>query len=153
HYAHDPVLTVGCGCIEHWDEAPVRDSFGLPSVPRILLQIFHCQTNETFLAALESARRQRKISSDGLRWLRSRVGVVGRSIIDFSRADADSGLESILRWRLRTHNLDVRSQAPVFGVGRVDFLIGGMLIVEVDGELGHEGAPSRHKDLVRDAYA
>lgn len=142
-----------CGCIEHWDEGPFRDSFGLPSVPRILLQIFRCQSAEVFFATLESARRQHRITSGGLSWLRARVGVAGRVMINFSRADADSGLESLLRWRLRRHDLDVRSQTNVVGVGHVDFLIGGMLIIEVDGHLGHADSSSRHKDLVRDAQA
>lgn len=151
-YEQNTISSV-CGCIEHWDEGPFRDSFGLPSAPRILLQIFRCQSAEVFFATLESARRQKRITRSGLRWLRARVGAAGRPLIDFSRANADSGLESLLRWRLRAYNLDVRSQVFVTGVGHVDFLIGGMLIIEVDGQLGHADSASRHKDLVRDAQA
>ena len=39
------------------------------------------------------------------------------------------------------------------GVGRVDFVLGDRLILEVDGGLGHEGRENRHKDLMRDVVA
>ena len=35
----------------------------------------------------------------------------------------------------------------------MDALIGERLLVETDGIDGHEAAPHRHKDLVRDAHA
>ena len=38
------------------------------------------------------------------------------------------------------------------GVGRVDFVIGGRVILEADGKLNHSG-DRRHKDLMRDAAA
>lgn len=70
-----------------------------------------------------------------------------------ARTDADSGLESLLRWRLRKHGLRVRTQVSVFGVGVVDALIGDRLIVELDGRANHHGEAKRHKDLTRDANA
>jgi very-short-patch-repair endonuclease len=39
------------------------------------------------------------------------------------------------------------------GVGEVDFVIGGRLILEADGRENHDGTDKRHKDLVRDAKA
>lgn len=41
----------------------------------------------------------------------------------------------------------------VFGVGRVDAVIGERLLIEVDGRDNHDGVRMRHKDLVRDANA
>lgn len=38
-------------------------------------------------------------------------------------------------------------------VGRVDFVIDGMLILEADGMENHDGGSHRHKDLRRDAAA
>ncbi|HEX5857118.1 MAG TPA: DUF559 domain-containing protein, partial [Microbacterium sp.] len=89
----------------------------------------------------------------GLLWLRLHTNDAGRYAIDFARADADSGLESLLRWRLRRHGLSVRTQVHVDGVGRVDFLIGDRLLVEVDGRENHHGQSLRHTHLVRDANA
>src|SRR5690606_8366426 len=69
------------------------------------------------------------------------------------RDDADSGLESLLR--LRMHQLGIRldCQVVIDGVGRVDFVVDGRLIIEADGKQNHDGASMRHKDLVRDAAA
>ncbi len=143
----------GCRCVAHWDDGTTKDAFGVPSVPRVLRQILLCQGVEVFFVALESARRLGMLTQAGIRWLRSRVGPEARDAIAFSRDDADSGLESVLRWRLRRHGLAVRTQVRLVAVGRVDFVIGERLIVEVDGAANHDGDSHRHKDLVRDANA
>lgn len=74
-------------------------------------------------------------------------------MVDFARDDADSGLESLLRFRLRPYGISLQSQVDIPGVGRVDFVLGDRVIIEVDGKLNHEAPPMRHKDLVRDAIA
>lgn len=147
-YAHD-----GCSCVEHWDDGPATDAFGVPSVPRILRQMLACRGVEEFFVALESALRQGLITDAGLAWLRSTTNDTARDAIDFARRDADSGLESLLRWRLRRHRLPIRAQVAIVSVGTVDFLIGDRLILEADGRTNHHGDVARHKDLVRDANA
>ncbi|MBW9093224.1 DUF559 domain-containing protein [Microbacterium jejuense] len=142
-----------CHCTPHWDDGTSADAFGMPSVPRILRQILLCRGLEEFFVTLESARRKSVIDAAGLTWLRQAVGPAARDAIDFSRDDADSGLESLFRWRLRPHGLSVRTQVRVTSVGRVDFIIGDLLIVEVDGVPNHDDESHRHKDLVRDANA
>ena len=147
-YAHD-----GCSCVEHWDDGPATDSFGIPSVPRILRQLLACRGVEEFFVALESALHQKLIVDAGLVWLRSTTNDAARDAIAFARRDADSGLESLLRWRLRRHGLRIRSQVAIVSVGTVDLLIGDRLILEADGRTNHHGDAARHKDLVRDAHA
>lgn len=142
-----------CTCVVHWDDAPSESAFGLPSVPRILLQIFRCRGTERFFVALESARRLKLIDARGLRWLRRVLNSSGRDLVEFSRDTSDSGLESLLRLRLRPFGWDVRTQMWITGTGRVDLLIDGWLIVETDGREGHDSPSHRHKDLVRDANA
>lgn len=147
-YRHD-----GCRCVEHWGDGPTADSFGIPSVPRVLRQILMCRGVEEFFATLESALRQQLISAEGLAWLRSAVPASAVEAITFARSDADSGLESLVRWRLRHLGLRIRAQVSIVSVGRVDLLIGERLIVEVDGRANHHDPAKRHKDLVRDAHA
>lgn len=142
----------GCACIEHWDGSPT-DAFGLASVARMLRQILDCRGVEEFFVALESARHLHLITDSGMAWLRAHTNPAARESIDFARADAESGLESLMRWRLRDLDIEIRCQVEIAGVGRVDLLLGDRLIVEVDGVLGHDGASSRHKDLVRDSNA
>lgn len=142
-----------CSCIRHWDAGGTTRAFALPSVPRVLLQIYRCRGGEPFFVALESARRQGLLSRDGLRRLRAALDRRGQDLVDFSRADADSGLESLVRLRLRRLGWDVRTQVRVIGTGVVDLLIDGWLIVETDGRANHDGGSHRHRDLVRDATA
>lgn len=147
-YAHP-----GCACRTHSDELAAVSRFALPRVPQILRQILGCRGVEEFFVALESALRQSMLTSDELAWLRVHVTAEARTAMDLARADADSGLESLLRWRLRHLGLDIRTQVRVAGVGVVDALIGDRLLIEVDGRAGHVGVAERHKDLMRDATA
>ncbi|MFG6504431.1 DUF559 domain-containing protein [Microbacterium sp. P05] len=142
-----------CRCVIHWDKRQTMDAFGLPSIPRILRQILRCCGTEEFFVALESAMRLRRVTRKGLTWLRSHTNKAGREALRLARWDADSGLESLVRWRLRRYRLVVRTQVFIANVGRVDLLIGEHLIVEVDGRENHDGANLRHKDLLRDARA
>lgn len=142
----------GCRCVPHWDEK-ATDSFGLPSIPRLLKQILACRGVEEFFVTLESALRLDRIGAPGLQWLRAHTNAAAREAIAHARRDADSGLESLLRWRLRRHGLNIRSQVRIPSVGVVDLLIGDRLIIEADGRDNHDEEPKRHKDLVRDANA
>ncbi|WP_243842147.1 endonuclease domain-containing protein [Microbacterium hydrocarbonoxydans] len=142
-----------CECTRHWDAGPGEETFGLPSLPRVLLQIYRCRGAEAFFVALESARRVGLLPRAALRWLRSVVDRTGRDLIDFSRDDSDSGLESLVRLRIRKYRWSVRTQAEIIGTGRVDLLVDDWLIIETDGKDNHDGASHRHRDLVRDATA
>lgn len=141
----------GCACIEHWD-ADAEDS-AVPAVPRILRQILRCRGVEAFFVALESAMHQQLITRTGIAWLRAAGTEAAREAIAFARADAESGLESLFRWRMRDIGVRMRSQVTIVSVGRVDFLVGERLIVELDGAANHDGSSHRHRDLVRDAHA
>lgn len=139
----------GC-CVFHRDilsSDPQRARVGILDC---LIQLFHCRGQETFFAALESALRQGKISADERAALRAALPARARWLVDFARTDADSGLESLIRLRLRRFGLTIDCQVEVPGVGRVDFVIGDCLILEADGGT-HEA--SRHRDLMRDAVA
>lgn len=142
-----------CSCTAHWDGGSSASAFSLPSIPKVLLQIFRCRGAESFFVALESARRLELIDARDLRALRSVVGAAGRDLIDFSRADSDSGLESLVRLRTRRFGWRVRTQARVIATGDVDLLIEDWLIVETDGKQNHGSPEHRHKDLIRDANA
>lgn len=142
-----------CGCIEHWDRDVRPAASGPLPLRQVLRQILGCRGPEHFFVTLESALRQGHLTTADLRWLRKHTNARGREALSLARTDADSGLESLLRWRLRKLGLRVRTQVSIFGVGVVDALIGDRLIVELDGRANHHGAEKRHKDLTRDADA
>ncbi|WP_400993369.1 type IV toxin-antitoxin system AbiEi family antitoxin domain-containing protein [Agromyces sp. GXQ0307] len=145
-YPHDD-----CSCVQHWNElAPSRTEVSLVDA---LLQIRGCHGDDAFFATLESALHARVMTSVERDELRERITESARWLVDLARNDAESGLESLLRLRLHRLGLELRTQVDVPGVGRVDFVIGDRLIVEVDGRNGHEDDSDRHKDRVRDAVA
>ncbi|ODT39256.1 MAG: hypothetical protein BGO45_14190 [Microbacterium sp. 71-36] len=140
------------GAVIHWDRID-HDAFGPPHVREVLRQILRCCGVEDFLVALESALHQRRIGGADLTWLAANTNETGREAIAFARADAESGLETLVRWRLRAWGIRVRTQQNLVSVGRVDLLLGERLVVEVDGVENHASPEHRHRDLVRDANA
>ena len=145
-------IHVECRCLVHWSGH--ESERGRSTLVDALAQVLACRGEETFFTALESAMRRGIVDPAALDRVRARVPKMHRWLIDFARWNADSGLESLLRLRLHRIGLELDSQVEVPGVGRVDFVLGERLVLEVDGVPGHaDTAASRHKDLVRDAVA
>ncbi|WP_179559510.1 type IV toxin-antitoxin system AbiEi family antitoxin domain-containing protein [Microbacterium sp. AK009] len=140
-----------CRCIDHRDAG--GSAFGVVSLVQALVQVAPCLGGEALFCALESALRQGLLTRADRAEVRSRVSARFRWLVDFVRADADSGLESLVRLRLHRLGIAVRSQVFVHTVGVVDFFIDDRVILEIDGRQNHEGPSLRHKDLVRDAQA
>lgn len=148
---HGRVHHRDCGCVSHF--AAGRTALGLAPLDEVLIHVHQCRREEAFFAALESAIRQRKISASVRARVRRRLPTSARWLVDFARSDADSGLESIVRLRLHRIGILVVCQKSIVTVGRVDFVVAGLLLLEVDGVENHEGETHRHKDLRRDALA
>lgn len=142
-----------CACTPHWTHGSPGRAFAPANLVDTLLQLLNCCGEEAFFVALESALHQNRLPARLRGQLVERLRSRGRELLEFARADAESGLESLFRLRLRWLGDRLRSQISIAGVGRVDFLIDGRLIVEVDGRLGHDSHADRAKDLMRDATA
>lgn len=140
-----------CSCVGHFFAGTMR--LGLAPVEVVLVHVYHCHGDEAFFAALESALRQRKVSTSMRDRVRMRLPVGARWLVDLARTDADSGLESLLRLRLHLLGIHLECQVTIPTVGVVDFVVGGRLILETDGRENHDGVSHRHKDLRRDAAA
>lgn len=141
----------GCRCVTHHDGDGA--AFGTVSLVHALVQTASCRGAETFFVAFESAWRLGLLTRADRVEIRGNLPARFRYLVDLARPDADSGLESLLRLRLSRLGVTLESQVLIPGVGRVDFLAAGLLILEVDGRLNHDGRTLRHKDLVRDAEA
>lgn len=141
----------GCSCVSHFSQG--RPPLGSVSVDVALVHFLRCAGDEAFFAAYESALRLRLLSSAARVRIRQMVPASAVWLLDLARADADSGLESLLRLRLHLLGIHLDCQVDILGVGRVDFVIESRLILEVDGKENHDGVTMRHKDLMRDAAA
>lgn len=126
---------------------------GAASIERALLHLRRCAGDEAFFAAYESAWRTGKLSRPARVRIRAALPRVAHWLVDLARADADSGLESLLRLRLHLLGIRLECQVKIDGVGRVDFVIAHRIILEADGDENHGSSSSRHRDRMRDAIA
>lgn len=145
-HAHDD-----CTCVSHFYSG--RPPLGRTNIETALVHFRRCAGDEAFFAAFESAWRKRLLSRAARSRVRAALPASARWLVDLARSDADSGLESLLRLRLHVLAIRLDRQVVIAGVGKVDFVIGGRLILEADGKENHDGETKRHKDLVRDAAA
>lgn len=143
-----------CDCVAHWD-ADTEPTHGRTRVGVVhaLRQLAFCLGAEPFFVAYESAMRRGVLTKRGRTTLRKSLPSSFDYLFILACSTADSGLESIMRFRLFHLGIAVEGQVQVPGVGVVDLVIGDRLIIELDGKDNHDGASKRHKDLRRDALA
>lgn len=101
-----------------------------------------CASRIHGLAAVDSAIRVRPD-------LHAAIADAGL-LLDGVDGVCESGIESIAWFRL-LRRLGARRQVHIPTVGRVDFLIGSRLVVEVDGRAFHDTDSSFESDRRRDA--
>jgi len=143
----DPVVV-------HWG-GPAGAHRGPAVLPLLacLIQVLSCQPVDHAFAVLESALHRRRVPPADMRSLRRSVGRVALPLVDLAHSLSESGTESLFRYRMHVLGVTMQSQVEVGGVGRVDFVIGDRLIIEIDSEAHHGGAEQRRRDLARDAIA
>lgn len=137
-------------CTTHFSTGTAQ--LGYAPVATALIHAYRCLDREAFFAAYESAWNQRRLSASDRRRIRRELPSSAAWMLDLARPDAQSGLESLLRFRLHLLGITLESQVRIPGVGIVDFVI-GRVILEVDGRENHSGEERRHNDLTRDAKA
>ncbi|MEV8271663.1 type IV toxin-antitoxin system AbiEi family antitoxin domain-containing protein [Microbacterium sp. NPDC077184] len=112
-----------------------------------------CQPPRSALASLDSALHGGHLRMDELdelfRLLPRRHRVL-RRLID---ARAESGPETLVRLLLRSLGAAFDVQVFIAGVGRVDFLVEGWLIVECDSREFHSDWDAQRRDRRRDQAA
>lgn len=150
-----PIRGSGPALVVHWSGPSGNTSSfvaGALSMRECLVEVLHCQPADLAFAIVESALTCRLISAADIAWL---VAVVPsrRRLLQLAGAVAGSGTESLFRFRMFRLGILMRSQVDIAGVGRVDFLIGDRLIVEIDSTEHHAGRENRLRDLDRDAVA
>lgn len=139
------------GVVLHWHPLVVQqDTEHRVSVVDALRQVLRCQPAPLAVASVDNALFTGGIETQDLdavfaglprrlRALRGRVN--GRS---------ESGQESVLRWWLVEAGLAFQIQVDITGVGRVDFLVEGRLVIEADSRLAHSTWERQKRDRDRD---
>jgi very-short-patch-repair endonuclease len=138
--------------VRHWN-TPVTAAGMAVEIEPALAQLSRCGTDEAFIVAVESsiAGGRPKLSAAGFARLRDAVSAERAALLSFAIAASDSGLETLVRWRLHLLGIRCRAQVDVSGVGRVDLIVGDRLIIELDGRAYHSSEEAFAVDRRRDA--
>lgn len=142
-----PPGVTACGIPGNVD-APVKRA--VDALPTALACAFGCLAPHDAIALADSAVNKGLIRTSALNHLMSQLPWRASRLADRIDAGAQSGTESLVRQRLRAKGVQLRSQVQIGGVGRVDFLIGDRLVIEVDSWTYHADPAAFRKDRQRD---
>lgn len=136
----------------HWSGDGLRRTANAPLV-EALAAAARCQGPMETIASLDSALHRRLIDEDDLAEIFRRLPRRYRALRAFLDRSAEAGSESIVRILLRKMGCRVECQVQIAGVGRVDLLVDGWLIVECDSEAHHASWAQQKEDRRRDQAA
>lgn len=140
-------------CRVHWSRRPAGEHLHATTLEEAIRDALHCQGPRATVATLDSLLHQRLLTRDQLASLLAdlprRFGV----LLDLVDASAESGPETFVRLMLRALGLSFETQVQIAGVGRVDFVVEGWLIIECDSRSFHEGWGKQQEDRRRDIAA
>ncbi|MFC5929486.1 DUF559 domain-containing protein [Cryobacterium melibiosiphilum] len=121
------------------------------SVPDSLLQFAALGEGCDVVASMDSALNKGLVTPAELERVIAAVPRRLRRLLGRVDGRAQSGLETLLRLAAEAEGWNVRIQVVISGVGRVDVLIDGWLVIELDGARWHDDEQSRDEDSRRDA--
>lgn len=126
----------------------------LAALPDVLLHALLCLPELESLVMVECAYNRGDIElSFLLRHLNGNRCGRARMVVSKVEHGADSLLETVARVLFRDAGIATETQVWINGVGRVDFLLEGFLIVEIDGLAFHLEPRQFKKDRRRDNMA
>lgn len=138
------------GVVAHWNDDRTGSRLMTP-VDRCIVDAADCIEPEMLTALTDSALRANPALFDALPDLLAAVPERARSAVRLADGVCESGVETLFWIRLPWLHAAIRRQVVIPDVGRVDFLIGERLVVEVDGAEHHSGSGPFERDRRRDA--
>lgn len=140
--------------VAHWREADADGEGALTvDVVSALVQAVLCQSPRAAVATLDSAWHHGLVDEGGIAEVFRRLPHRHRALRPLVDPRSEAGTETLMRLLLRTLGHDVQVQVEIAGVGRVDLLVDGWLIVECDSRGFHADWAARRRDLRRDLAA
>jgi very-short-patch-repair endonuclease len=104
-----------------------------------------------FIASVDSALYTGVLSMNRLDELFARLPLRLARLRRLVDARAESGIETLFRLAARQEGWTVSIQVYIRGVGRVDLVINGWLVIEIEGDRWHSTPAQRAKDRAREA--
>lgn len=153
HRRRDPLSRENRDGVElHWHELVDEGSsseIALSLVDALICAV-RCQHPWHAIASLDNALFLGRISEDELDVVFRRLPSSLRYLRGRLDARAEAGQESVLRQIVREAGLSFELQVHFAGIGRVDMVVEGRLVVEADSRLAHEGWQRQVRDRTRD---
>lgn len=140
------------GATLHWWPLACEEQATQHSVVIVdaLVHVIRCQPWYLAIAALDSALHQNLIGSSDLDLIFETVPQIHAGLSTRLERRCESGIETIVRLLLEALGLPFELQRRFRGVGFVDFVVAGCVVIETDGHLGHEGDEGQLRDYDRD---
>ncbi|WP_062136342.1 type IV toxin-antitoxin system AbiEi family antitoxin domain-containing protein [Demequina aestuarii] len=135
------------------DERVVLHRIDLPTHPHPMLHLdltHHCVGPREQLAILDGALNAGLVRPEHLELLVGGTSARREWLRRHADPRSQSLSETCARVELVEAGLDVVPQFPLNGVGRVDFLVEGVLVVEIDSQAHHSEERARARDGDRD---
>lgn len=151
HASRVPACTRGM--VRHWSADDADPDAVTTPLLEALVQSVVCQSARAAIATLDSAWNLRLVDEAGIAEVFRRLPRRYRRLRPLLDARAEAGTETFVRLMLRGLGVRPELQPHIRGVGFVDMLVDGWLIVECDSEAHHGDWRARLRDLRRDAAA
>lgn len=139
------------GSVLHWWPTLGPNDGAMLSVIDALAQIVRCQPRPLAVSSLDSALHEKIIDESALDRVFEAVplhfGALRRDIDSRSM----SGLETIVRLMVKDAGLRCEPQVTFAGLGDVDLVVEGCIVIETDGHQNHDKLEHRRRDYARDA--
>ncbi|WP_432559979.1 type IV toxin-antitoxin system AbiEi family antitoxin domain-containing protein [Granulicoccus sp. GXG6511] len=120
------------------------------SLGQALLSAVRCVDADEAVAIMDSVLHLRLLMTSDLVALFADEPKIYRRLLDRVDARAEAGTESLVRCRLARLGIKARPQVEIDGVGRVDLLVGDLLVLEMDSVEHHTSLASYRNDRARD---
>lgn len=141
----------GRGPVNHRERTvPLHSYLPLVGVVDVLVHALRCLPPIEAAVIVESSLRRRDTVRGVL--LDRLVGDSNgraRKALALVTGCAESEIEVVARVLFRGAGFYVETQAQIDGVGRVDFLVEGFLVIEIDGAAYHSDRKALRRDLLR----
>lgn len=118
-----------------------------------LAQAVRCQSPRDAVATLDSAWHLGVVDEAGMAEVFRRLPRRYQPLRRLLDRRMESGPETLVRLILRGLGCTIDVQVQIPGVGRVDFVVDGWLIVECDSKAHHDGWDAQRRDRRRDIAA
>lgn len=137
----------------HRETRWTRPEAGPPVAPlvEVLGRLLRCRPTEEAVVMIDSALNKELVTIDEIaQTLSGPGGPHARATLELCDGKSRSAIETLARLALRSAGLGVQAGVVITGVGEVDLLVEGRIVVECDGFAYHSDRREYREDRRRD---